>query len=138
MQIYFYDRLTDPRIDQGQAGAQSIEDGAAIGILLQGLRADSPDLSAEIDQRFQAFETVRRERASLMQIFSSAGQDEAEKIRDEATKWLGDGGALKVPSECFHCRLTLIFKLFLLIDCPTRGPFERFCSQSFCRVKADG
>ena len=96
--------LTNPRIDQGQAGAQSIEDGAAIGILLEGLRADSPNLAQDIDQRLHAFEFVRRKRASLMQIFSNAGQDEAEKIRDEATRLLGDEGGLMVPSKCSFSR----------------------------------
>lgn len=90
-------KLTDPRTDQGQAGAQSIEDGAAIGVLLQGLHRDSPKLGDEIERRLEAFELVRRKRASLMQIFSNAGQDEAEKIRDEAARLLGDG--LKVPSK---------------------------------------
>lgn len=74
--------------DQGQGGAQSIEEGAAIGVLLRGLHADSPHLAELIEQRLQTFEVVRRKRASLMQIFSNAGQDEAEKVRDEATKLL--------------------------------------------------
>ncbi|KAG8532389.1 uncharacterized protein KY384_002874 [Bacidia gigantensis] len=79
---------------QGQAGAQAIEDGAAIGVLLSGLQVPpSPppsadllrfDLNTEIERKLEAFETVRRKRASLMQIFSNAGQDEAEKVREEA------------------------------------------------------
>ena len=91
--------LTSACTDQGQAGAQSIEDGAAIGILLQHLPSDSPRLADTIEQRLEAFETVRRKRASLMQIFSNAGQDEAEKIRDEAARLLGDEKGLKVPSK---------------------------------------
>ncbi|KAI9795932.1 MAG: hypothetical protein M1833_006580 [Piccolia ochrophora] len=91
---------------QGQGGAQSIEDGAAIGILLKGLKHGSANLDAEIATRLSAFETVRRKRASLMQIYSNAGQDEAEKIRDEAAKFLGPG--LKVPSECKPFCLPLV------------------------------
>ncbi|KAI9801589.1 MAG: hypothetical protein M1825_003268 [Sarcosagium campestre] len=82
---------------QGQGGAQSIEDGAAIGVLLTGLKPGSDNFKAELAQRLSAFETVRRNRASLMQIYSNAGQDEAEKIRDEAARFLGPG--LKVPTN---------------------------------------
>lgn len=88
-------------LDQGQAGAQSIEDGAAIGILfsrMPQIPKDCPaDLDAEIARRLSAFEDVRKARASIMQIYSNAGQDEAEKIRDEATRFLGPG--VKVPSQ---------------------------------------
>ena len=56
----------------------------------------------DIEKRLEAFEIVRRKRASLMQIFSNAGPDEAEKIRDEAARLLGEG--IRVPCEC-HCIL---------------------------------
>lgn len=55
------------------------------------------DLDAKIARRLSAFEDVRKARASVMQIYSNAGQDEAEKIRDEAVRFLGPG--VKVPSE---------------------------------------
>ena len=88
-------------LDQGQGGAQSIEDGAAIGILFNNIPNTSKDsqtsLDAEISKRLSAFEDVRKVRASVMQIFSSAGQDEAEKMRDEAMRFLGPG--VKVPGE---------------------------------------
>ena len=88
-------------LDQGQGGAQSIEDGAAIGILFSKIPTISKDsqvsLDAEISKRLSAFEEVRKVRASVMQIFSSAGQDEAEKMRDEAIRFLGPG--VKVPGE---------------------------------------
>ncbi|KAL8723399.1 MAG: hypothetical protein Q9225_000315 [Loekoesia sp. 1 TL-2023] len=108
---------------QGQAGAQSIEDGAAIGILLQRLQSDSPKLTDEIEQRLEAFETVRRKRASLIQIFSNAGQDEAEKIKDEAARLLGDG--LKVPSKYSYVLTSLFLQnssrvyLISLLERPT-------------------
>ena len=93
------------RLDQGQGAAQSIEDGAAIGILFSKIPQTSKDseanLDAEISTRLSAFEDVRKVRASVMQIFSSAGQDEAEKMRDEAIRFLGPG--IKVPSEYPQC-----------------------------------
>ena len=85
--------------DQGQGGAQSIEDGAAIGILFSRLPpfTTADDLDKKIAERLQGFESVRKDRASAMQIFSNSGQDESEKIRDEAMKFLKDGAT--VPSE---------------------------------------
>ncbi|KAL8790011.1 MAG: hypothetical protein Q9195_006560 [Heterodermia aff. obscurata] len=85
--------------DQGQGGAQSVEDGAAISIMLQNIKSESQQLDQIIEQRLEAFEAVRRQRASLMQIFSNAGQDEAEKVRDEAARLLGSKETLKVPTN---------------------------------------
>ncbi|KAG8527846.1 uncharacterized protein KY384_006762 [Bacidia gigantensis] len=97
---------------QGQAGAQGIEDGAAIGVLLAGLQAGGLDgvdgekgvkvEAVELEQRLQAFEAVRRKRASVMQIFSNAGQDEAEKIREEAERVLGPGARVPANQAEFH------------------------------------
>lgn len=85
--------------DQGQGGAQSIEDGAALGILFSRLPPPSTadDLDKTIAERLQGLESVRRDRASLMQIYSNAGQDEPEKIREEAMKFLKEGA--KVPGK---------------------------------------
>lgn len=69
-------------VDQGQGGAQAIEDGVAIGITLSGANRD------QIVQRLEVYEKIRKSRASAMQIFSNAGQDEAEKIREEAAKYI--------------------------------------------------
>lgn len=85
---------------QGQGGAQSIEDGAAIGILFSRLPQVSQDddpanLDAEIARRLSGFQDVRRARASLMQIYSNVTQEEAEKVRSEAERFLGPG--VKVP-----------------------------------------
>ena len=55
------------------------------------------DLDKDIERRLEVFETVRRQRASLMQMFSNAGQEESEKVRDEAVKLFGP--ATKVPCE---------------------------------------
>ena len=103
-------------LDQGQGGAQSIEDGAAIGILFSRLpQYYRANLDAEIARRLSAFEDVRKARASLMQIYSNAGQDEAEKIRDEAVRFLGPG--VKVPSEYSWCCNWSTFKA--ANECPS-------------------
>ncbi|KAK8096636.1 hypothetical protein PG999_012580 [Apiospora kogelbergensis] len=69
---------------QGQGGAQSIEDGVAIGILLSGATTDPEDVAS----RLELFESLRRNRCSAMQILSNAGQDEAERVRDEAARFI--------------------------------------------------
>ena len=61
------------------------------------------DLDRDIEQRLKAFETIRRERASLIQIFSNAGQEESEKVRDEAAKLFGP----KTRVPCEWCRFSL-------------------------------
>ena len=98
-----------PPLDQGQGGAQSIEDGAAIGVLLKNLTVTPDDstvkLDDEIEKRLEAFVVVRLKRASVMQIFSNAGQDEAEKIREDASRLLGEG--VHVPGEFLSILLSL-------------------------------
>lgn len=91
-------------LDQGQGGAQSIEDGGALGILFSRLPplTTADDLDKTIAERLQGFESVRKDRASLMQIYSNAGQDESEKIREEAMKFLKKGATVpgKSRSAC--------------------------------------
>jgi salicylate hydroxylase len=77
-------------VDQGQGGAQAIEDGFALGI---ALASASP---AQVSSRLLIYEEIRRHRASVMQILSNAGQDEGEKIYDAASKLMP---ADKVPSK---------------------------------------
>ena len=77
------------RKDQGQGGAQAIEDGAALGALLSKLGSVE-----EVPTRLHLFQELRKNRAAAIQIFSNAGQDEAEKIQAEAQKYV-DG---PVPS----------------------------------------
>ncbi|ORY71376.1 salicylate hydroxylase [Pseudomassariella vexata] len=67
---------------QGQGGAQGIEDGVAMGILMVG--AESKD----VPQRLELFEKLRHGRCSAIQIFSNAGQDEPERIAAEASKFI--------------------------------------------------
>ncbi|PQE20125.1 salicylate hydroxylase protein [Rutstroemia sp. NJR-2017a BBW] len=116
---------------QGQAGAQAIEDGLALGLLLSHLPPSppsspsnpslpSPLLSSSssssetnnhpqfshstpsisptvLEQRLQSFEKVRRNRASAMQMFSNAGQDQGEKVKESARPYVEEG--VEVPSN---------------------------------------
>ncbi|KAK8062336.1 FAD dependent oxidoreductase [Apiospora hydei] len=69
---------------QGQGGAQSIEDGVAMGILMSGVTTHPNDVAS----RLELFESLRRNRCSAIQILSNAGQDEAERVRDAAAKFM--------------------------------------------------
>lgn len=70
-------------LDSGQGGGQSIEDAAALGVLLSDLKSKS-----EIQQRLRAFETLRLKRASAIQILSSHGQDQAYKSQKMARPYV--------------------------------------------------
>lgn len=82
-----------PRPDQGQGGAQAIEDGVALGIALCGVTD-----GAQIPGRIAAWETIRRVRGSVVQVFSNAGQDEAELVQREAAKFIS---LAQVPRASF-------------------------------------
>lgn len=82
------------RTVQGQAGAQAIEDGAALGVVFSNFTATD---SASVSDRLEHFENIRRNRASVMQMLSNAGQDEAAKVRESVLPYMPDGN---VPSEC--------------------------------------
>ncbi|GKT65449.1 salicylate hydroxylase [Colletotrichum tofieldiae] len=69
--------------DQGQGGAQAIEDGVALGVCLSNVTS-----GAEVPERLEVFERIRRNRASAVTIFSNAAQDEAEKIREAASEFV--------------------------------------------------
>ncbi|RDW82364.1 hypothetical protein BP6252_03476 [Coleophoma cylindrospora] len=79
---------------QGQAGAQAIEDGAALEKLFANFtNTDAKSIAA----RLESFENVRRNRASAMQIFSNASQDEAERVREAARQYVPAGD--HIPSN---------------------------------------
>lgn len=83
---------------QGQAGAQAIEDGAALGVVFSKIAApDAPSIAS----RLKHFENIRRNRASVMQMLSNAGQDEAAKARESVLPYMPDGN---IPSESVLCR----------------------------------
>ncbi|KAH8891202.1 salicylate hydroxylase [Thozetella sp. PMI_491] len=62
----------------GQGGAQSIEDGTALGIVFSGATPE------EVPERLKLYETVRRNRASLVQLMSSATGDRRKLVKDAA------------------------------------------------------
>jgi salicylate hydroxylase len=62
----------------------------ALGIVLTNCTPE------DLESRLQLLEKIRKNRASVMQIFSNAGQDEAEKIHADAAKFIP---AESVPSK---------------------------------------
>ncbi|KAF4183783.1 hypothetical protein CNMCM7927_008827 [Aspergillus lentulus] len=80
---------------QGQGGAQAIEDGGALCEVFTNL-SDTPS-DEEIRCRLAIFEKIRLNRASAMQVFSNAGQDESWKIRERAKEYMPEG--VEVPSS---------------------------------------
>jgi hypothetical protein len=69
----------------GQEGAQAIEDGIALRIALSNLPSNDPNA---IERRLSLLEKIRINRGTVMQIFSNAGQDDAARVRDEASKFI--------------------------------------------------
>ncbi|OIW33066.1 FAD/NAD(P)-binding domain-containing protein [Coniochaeta ligniaria NRRL 30616] len=55
----------------GQGGAQGIEDGLAIGLVMHGVTG-----SSQIEERLALYEKIRRNRASSIQVLSNFGYDE--------------------------------------------------------------
>ncbi|KJZ69560.1 hypothetical protein HIM_11053 [Hirsutella minnesotensis 3608] len=70
---------------QGQGGAQGIEDGLALGIVMHG--ATTP---AEIEKRLDVYDKVRRNRASVIQVLSNVGQDQSKHVREELLHYMSD------------------------------------------------
>ena len=69
--------------DHAQGAAQALEDAAALGIALSRLKSIQ-----ELPSRLQQFQDIRKDRASAVQIFSNAAQDEAEKIKELAKPYV--------------------------------------------------
>lgn len=67
---------------QGQGGGQAIEDGAALGILL-----DQVEGVGAIESRLQLFEKVRRNRGSALQILSNINPPVPQSVRDVAAQY---------------------------------------------------
>ncbi|GAM33425.1 salicylate hydroxylase [Talaromyces pinophilus] len=80
---------------QGQGGAQAIEDAGALGVIFSG--SSSQFTIDDIQKRLVLFENIRYNRASAMQIFSNAGQDEPWKIRERAQQYMAAG--VEVPTS---------------------------------------
>lgn len=60
-----------------------MEDGFALGVVLHG--ATTPN---QIEERLAIYEKVRRNRASVIQILSNVGADEAHRVREELSKYM--------------------------------------------------
>jgi len=67
-----------------------VEDSVALEIALTGCTPQ------HLEKRLRIFEKIRMNRASVMTIFSNAGQDEPEQIHAEASKFIP---AETVPSK---------------------------------------
>ncbi|PMD19318.1 hypothetical protein NA56DRAFT_690630 [Hyaloscypha hepaticicola] len=76
-------------------GCQAIEDSVALEIALTNLSPTEPE------ERLQLFENVRRTRASVMQIFNNAGQDQAQKIQKDAAQFIPAETMPKTPENFF-------------------------------------
>ena len=79
--------------DQGQGGAQGIEDGISLGIALCGAGAN------QVAQRLAVFEKARRHRASAIQVMSNAGQEQWEMIHDEVAKYVENVPSKSLPGN---------------------------------------
>ena len=85
-------------VDQGQGGAQAIEDAGALSEIFTQLPANPT--ADEIRDRLAVFEKVRIKRASVIQVTSNVGQDQAWKIRESAQQYMPDGVDVPTtPSE---------------------------------------
>ncbi|KAG9246621.1 FAD binding domain-containing protein [Calycina marina] len=81
---------------QAQAGAQGMEDGLALGLVMNGVTNIS-----QIEERIEIYEKIRRNRASSIQILSKVGSD--EECPPEIVEFL-DGKAL--PSELSQVKIS--------------------------------
>ncbi|OAA39346.1 Aromatic-ring hydroxylase-like protein [Metarhizium rileyi] len=70
---------------QGQGGAQGLEDGLALGIVLCG--AKTP---AEIEERLDIYYTSRHTRTSAIQVLSNVASDETGLVSDELRRYLSE------------------------------------------------
>jgi hypothetical protein len=86
---------SDRQPDQGQAGAQGIEDGVALGIALFGATRD------EAEARLEIYDKIRRDRASAIQILSNAGVDQTQLIDKDILKYTDRVPSMSVPSTHF-------------------------------------
>ncbi|KAL0933737.1 salicylate hydroxylase [Colletotrichum truncatum] len=82
---------------QGQGGAQAIEDGVALGVCFSNIAS-----LADVPERLEVFETIRRNRASAVTIFSNAAQDEAEKIKEAASEFVQPVERIPTKPEEFY------------------------------------
>ncbi|KAK8017981.1 Monooxygenase- FAD-binding protein [Apiospora marii] len=77
----------------GQGAAQAMEDGAALGFLLQGLRDPT-----ELDGLLVSFQSIRQNRAARVQILSSVRAGLERKVADKMVPYL-DETVPKAPTS---------------------------------------
>jgi salicylate hydroxylase len=76
---------------QGQGGAQGLEDGVVMGIVMSGAQT-----AEDIEARLALFEKIRRSRASSIQIMSNVGQDQNHLVKKELLEF--------IPEEKIPCK----------------------------------
>ncbi|RYP63143.1 hypothetical protein DL769_007054 [Monosporascus sp. CRB-8-3] len=79
---------------QAQAGAQAMEDGVALGIVLRGV--STPE---EIEERLELYQRIRRNRASVIQILSNVGSDQSHLVYEDLKEFLAEEDIPTNPSE---------------------------------------
>ena len=89
----FWTGVTNKNTDQGQGGAQGIEDGISLGIALCGAGVN------QVAQRLAVFKKARRHRASAIQVMSNAGQEQWEMIHDEVAKYVENVPSKSLPGN---------------------------------------
>ena len=84
-------------IDHAQGGAQAIEDGLVLGLVLHGVTDTS-----QVEERLAIYQKIRRNRASAIQVLSNYGFE--EKAADGLEDYLVDQ---PIPRKSYF--LTLLF-----------------------------
>lgn len=83
--------------DHAQGGAQALEDGLTLGIVLHG--ASTPD---KIETRLDVYARVRRRRASVIQALSNVGHDQTALVRDEGRPYMADDEIPTCPADIYR------------------------------------
>lgn len=80
----------------GQAANQAIEDGAALGYLLQGVT----DVE-NIQKRLRIFEEIKRRRTAIIQILSSTRIGEEATVTEKLWQYAEPGATSKLVPWSF-------------------------------------
>ncbi|EMR90947.1 putative salicylate hydroxylase protein [Botrytis cinerea BcDW1] len=86
---------------QGQAGAQAIEDGCALGILFSNL-PEGTITEETISARLSSFEKIRRNHASATQLISNGGYYQSDEERNSAKIYMEEGQAVPLTPEDYQ------------------------------------
>ena len=77
----------------GQAANQALEDAGALGVLFKGVTT-----SAEVSQRLQIFENVKRKRTAMVQVLSSKRVGLEHTVADKLQQF-AEPGSGKYPAR---------------------------------------